>query len=258
MKLKILLLSFLAVFLLGGSAMATPTTIPDNYVGADNHSLGDVIGNKDLFDIFDATVELNGNMLSIDIHTNFANNGLGTFTGYTTSENGIGYGDLFLSSSWDPYGSAPYEGDNSLNGTTWSYGFALDNRWWDGVDIAKGGSGKLYSLSSGNILLSDDFMTGATYRNGQEVAVDTNDLTPGNTGSWSIDSTNNIVSFLVDISGTDLLIGDEIAFHWGMTCANDVIEGSAPVPEPATMLLFGSGLIGLAMIGRKKFRKKRS
>ncbi len=42
----------------------------------------------------------------------------------------------------------------------------------------------------------------------------------------------------------------------GTTPQNQSEGPTSPVPEPATLLLLGSGLVGLAGVGRKKFFKK--
>jgi hypothetical protein len=76
-------------------------------------------------------------------------------------------------------------------------------------------------------------------------------LAPGGASQWEY--TYNLPNVSAGTHYLQVLCEDHgSATGWEINLSGDE---AAPVPEPATMLLLGTGLVGLAGFGRKKFKK---
>ncbi len=265
MKKIIKLILCFSIALTSQLTIANPTHISDGFLGKANVGLDN---NMDVFgglqyeiDSFDVDIDFTTGYLTVDVNTYYADgDGYNATSGVATHN-----GDLFISTDgWNPYSVAGdcngsgqcYNQDDYTNGENWEYGIVTT-------------TGALMTGFS-TILASSAYPVN-NGRADQEVLIDTaTGTTVGNSSSVDVSGQNQDINnatlgtirYQVLLADLGLAAQDTftLGFRWEMTCANDIIEGSAThiggsqgdVSEPNILALFGFALLIPSFLYRRK------
>jgi len=232
--LRTIVILVFGVFFMAGNAMAI--TIDGNfgltewagYYADGDGEVGPGVGGQ-AYDVEYLGLYFNSNTVYFGLQTGFD---LVKGRDYTSSIH-FDPGDFAL--DVDNNGTYDYAIDFSIAGSNVTYSLYDEVTWENVYYMPQHDVAQPLGMASGNLL------TSWTDVDAFGVSGD----------SYTIEGSFNIAHLLGN--------GDTMEIHWTMGCGNDYLNqtsSTAPVPEPATMLLFGTGLVGMATVGRKKFRKK--